>query len=150
MLRLSSSGEPTCWCLICRSERSVAPVCRARQAGTAGELPVKLRKQEPVAIEAALLLLRHRGRVLLQQRKASERRMAGFWELPSPEDLPAARHGERIGEFRHTITYHHYTFTVWAATGRAAVAKFQWFEPARLAEIPLSTTARKAMKLAGL
>jgi len=133
-------------CLLC----PVAPVCRAREAGTAAELPVKLRKQEPVAIEAALLLLRRGGRVLLQQREASERRMAGFWELPSPEDLPGARHGERIGEFRHTITFHHYTFTVWAATGRVAGAQFQWFEPARLAEIPLSTTARKAMKLAGL
>jgi A/G-specific adenine glycosylase len=132
-------------CLLC----PLAEVCRAREAGTAAQLPVKLGKQEPVAIEAVLLLLRNRGRVLLQQRHASERRMAGFWELPSPDDLPAARHGERIGEFRHTITHHHYTFTVRAATGRAPGEQLQWFELARLAEIPLSTTARKAMKLAG-
>ena len=35
-----------------------------------------------------------RGRVLLRQRDASARRMAGFWDLPAPEDLPDARVGK--------------------------------------------------------
>jgi A/G-specific adenine glycosylase len=74
--------------------------------------------------------------------------MAGFWELPSPEQLPGARIGKSIGEFRHTITHHHYTFTVNAASGRAAGAEFGWFASAQLADIPLSTTARKALHLA--
>ncbi|MGA2194837.1 MAG: A/G-specific adenine glycosylase, partial [Bryobacteraceae bacterium] len=68
--------------------------------------------------------------------------------LPTPEQLPGARIGKRIGEFRHTITYHRYTFTVKTAAGRAPGPEFAWFAPAQLSEIPLSTTARKALNTA--
>jgi A/G-specific adenine glycosylase len=126
----------------------LAKKCRALQAGTVKQLPVKLRKTEPVAIAAVLLLVRRGGRVLLRQREPSARRMAGFWELPAPEELPAARLGKIWGEFRHTITHHRYTFTVRSAAARATESNFRWFTAAGLAEIPLSTTARKALKLA--
>ena len=132
----------------CR-ECPIANCCRARQEGTVGQLPVKLRKTKPVAIAAVLLLLRRQGRVLLRRREAGARRMAGFWELPSPEELPEVRAGERLGQFRHTITHHHFTFTVRAADGVAGGPEFAWFFPAQLSGIPLSTTARKALKLAG-
>ena len=122
-------------------------MCRARAAGTAAQLPVKLRKKEPVQIEAVLLLIRSRGRILLRQREAGARRMAGFWELPAPEDLPTARHGQVLGSFRHTITHHHYTFTVCAAAGRPSGPEFAWFRPEELIAIPLSTTARKGLRL---
>ena len=76
--------------------------------------------------------------------------MAGFWDLPAPEDLPAARLGARIGEIRHTITHHHYTLEVRRATAALPDADgFRWFTVAQLAEIPFSTTARKALHLAG-
>ena len=133
-------------CLVC----PLAPCCRARQEGTAAQLPVKLRRQEPVAITAELLILRRRGRILLRRREAQASRMAGFWDLPSPEHLPAARIGRNYGDFRHTITHHHYTITVKAATGSPHGPQFQWFAPAEFAAIPLSTTARKALKLAGI
>ena len=133
-------------CLLC----PVAGCCQARAAGTAAQLPVKLRRKEPVQIEATLLLIRRRGKILLRQRHAASRRMAGFWDLPAPEDLPRARVGRRLGEFRHAITHHHYRFTVFSAQGPAAGPEFAWFEPAGLAEIPLSTTARKALQLAGV
>jgi len=126
----------------------IAQCCRARREGTAAQLPVKLRKPEPVRIDGVLLLVQHRGRILLRQKEASARRMAGFWELPSPEELPAARIGRTLGEIRHTITHHHLTFAIKAATGRATSREFRWFSPAQLVEIPLSTTARKALKLA--
>jgi A/G-specific adenine glycosylase len=126
----------------------IARHCRALQAGTVVQLPVKLRKIEPVAIAAVLLLVRRGGRVLLRQKEAGARRMAGFWELPSPEELPAARTGKSWGEFRHTITHHRYTFTVRSATVRAPGADFRWFSAPELTEIPLSTTARKALQLA--
>jgi len=88
---------------------------------------------------------------LLRQREATARSMAGFWDLPSPEDLPAARAGRRLGVIRHTITHHHYTFTVLAASARRPAGdRFAWFDSARLAEIPLSTTARKALTLADM
>jgi A/G-specific adenine glycosylase len=132
---------------LCR-ECPIAGRCRALQAGTVAQLPVKLRKTEPVAIAAVLLLVCRGRRVLLRQTEAGARRMAGFWELPAPEQLPGARAGKSWGEFRHTITHHHYTFTVRSATVRSAGPEFRWFEAAELAGIPLSTTARKALRLA--
>lgn len=135
-------------CLVC----PLAALCEARAAGTASQLPVKLRRVQPVAIQATLLLIRRRGRVLLLRRHAASRRMAGFWDLPDPESLPSARPGRIVGEFRHTITFHHYTFTVVLASFRKTVkpGALDWFDPVHLAGIPLSTTARKALQLAGI
>ena len=133
-------------CLLC----PLTAMCRARQAGTAPELPVKLRRQIPVRLEGTLLVVRKGRDVLLRQRAADARRMAGFWDLPTPEDLPAARVGESFGEIRHSITHHHYTFEVAAATVRRPGRSFRWFDATRLCEIPLSTIARKALKRAGI
>ena len=134
-------------CLVC----PLAEVCGARQSGTAAELPVKLRKQQAVRIAGELLVVERRGRVLLRQRDAASSRMAGFWDLPSPQDLPGAKKGPRIGAIRHTITHHHYTLDVRRATiARADRDGFRWFAPAALEAIPFSTTARKALKLAGI
>jgi A/G-specific adenine glycosylase len=137
-------------CLLC----PVAAECRGRAEGTAGQLPVKLRRVAPVKIESVLLVVRgaarQRGRILLRQRELDARRMAGFWELPTPEELPRARIGRHIGEFRHTITHHHYTFGVVEASGANQRPPFRWFAAAELDTIPLSTTARKALRLAGV
>jgi A/G-specific adenine glycosylase len=134
-------------CLVC----PLAAGCQARQEGTAAQLPVKLRKTTPIRLGGVLLVVRNRGRILLRQRGAAVRRMAGFWDLPAPEDLPAAKTGERLGEIRHTITHHHYRLEVRSATvSLAAGDGFRWFTIAQLAEIPISTTARKALLLAGI
>jgi A/G-specific adenine glycosylase len=141
-------GKPRC--RVC----PLASLCRAREQGTALELPVKLRTAKPVRIAGALLLVRKGRRILLRQSEAGARRMAGFWDLPAPEDLPGSRTGACFGEFRHTITHHHYTLTVLAATPPRptgpASPRFRWFDQAALTRIPLSTTARKALKLAGI
>jgi A/G-specific adenine glycosylase len=133
-------------CLLC----PIASVCRAFAEGTAGQLPVKLRRTEPVAIEGLLLVVRKGERILLRQREPDARRMAGFWELPTPDQLPRARIGRRLGAFRHTITHHHYTFGVAEASAGAPRRPFRWHEPRELPNIPLSTTARKALKMAGI
>jgi A/G-specific adenine glycosylase len=133
-------------CLVC----PVSSLCRAREQGTAAQLPVKLRKVEPVRVEGTLLVIHRRGRVLLRQREAGERRMAGFWELPTPEHLPAARVGAAIGTVRHSITHHRYHFQVARASASPRERAFRWFPTPRLAAIPLSTSARKALKLAGV
>lgn len=130
-------------CLLC----PVAGHCQARASGTTSQLPVKLRKTEPVHIEAVLLVIRRADRVLLRQRHASASRMAGFWDLPAPSDLPGARIGPQLGAFRHTITHHHYRFQVFSARGRAEGDAFRWIELRNLSQIPLSTTARKALQL---
>ncbi len=133
-------------CLVC----PLAAECAAHREGTAAQLPVKLRKTAPVRLDGTLLIVLRRGRVLLR-RRSNAGRMAGFWDLPSPEDLPQARQGETYGEIRHTITHHHYTLDVRAATASKVVGEhFAWFAPAQFGEIPLSTTARKALALASI
>ena len=126
--------------------------CQALQQGTVDQLPVKLGAVRPERIEAVLLLVRRGRRILLRQRPATERRMPGFWDLPAPENLPGARTGAAAGKFRHTITHHHYTFTVKTAHAPKrlpAGSRFRWLEPSQAGGIPLSTTARKALRLAG-
>lgn len=139
-------------CLVCPLEAR----CRARQEGTTAQLPVKLRQTAPVRIEGVLLIVRRgRGgglRVLLRQRQPDARLMAGFWDLPTPDDLPGVRLGQSFGEIRHTITHHHYTWTVRAGVPSRRLSgypdpPFRWFAPAQCAEIPLSTSARKALIL---
>jgi len=132
-------------CLVC----PLADCCRARQEGTVGQLPVKLRKPEAVRLDGILLVVREGGRILLRQRDAAAGRMAGFWELPTPEDLPAARLGARIGEIKHAITNHRYRLEVRGATAKVTDGGgFRWFTIAQLGQIPFSTTARKALRLA--
>jgi A/G-specific adenine glycosylase len=136
----------------------LAGVCQARRAGRAEQLPVKLRKTQPVKIDMAVGVVERRGRVLLWQRTADSRRLAGFWELPSPEQLPELYAMPEIGAFSHTITHHRYRVTVRAGslegTGRAASAPpagarpLRWIPIGTLASLPLSTTARKALRLA--
>ena len=133
-------------CLVC----PLAMECDARQEGTAAQLPVKLRKTDAVRLGGTLLIVRRAGRILLRRRSKGGR-MAGFWDLPSPEDLPQALPGESYGEIRHTITHHHYTLEVRAATAtKVAGEAFQWYAPSQLRDIPLSTTARKALALASI
>ena len=133
-------------CLVC----PVSAQCRGREAGRVDQLPIKLRRTAPVRLEGVLLVVQNRGRVLLRQRDAGASRMAGFWDLPSPEDVPAAQLGEHLGEIRHTITHHHYTLAVQSAVTRAQGPGFRWFRISELAGIPLSTTARKALQVAAV
>jgi A/G-specific adenine glycosylase len=133
-------------CLVC----PLSSLCRARAEGTAGQLPVKLRRVEPVRVDGTLLLIHRKGRVLLRQREISERPMAGFWELPTPDHLPAARVGVAIGTVRHSITHHRYHFQVAQASASPRERCFRWFPTQHLDAIPLSTSARKALKLAGV
>jgi A/G-specific adenine glycosylase len=123
--------------------------CRARAAGTVTQLPVKLRRIAPVKIEDTLLIVRRNGRILLRQREPDASRMAGFWDLPTPTDLPSAHLQRQLGEIRHTITHHHYRFTVAAAAARIPKGPFRWFEAAEMETVPLSTTTRKALSTIG-
>jgi A/G-specific adenine glycosylase len=130
-------------CLVC----PLAVCCRGCREGTVAQLPVKLRRTVPVELERTLLVIRRRGKLLLRQNGPDARHMAGFWDLPTPQQLPAACVGERLGEFLHTITHHRYTIAVHAATVRRVGTEYGWFDAAQFGEIPLSTTARKALKL---
>jgi A/G-specific adenine glycosylase len=122
----------------------VAKLCEARARGTQAELPLKKPKPETVRLSRTLLVVRRDGRILL----APGQRVAGFWDLP--ETLASAKAGPVVGEFGHSITHHRYRFVVREAVLTQGIVKgipkgFRWFADEQLHEIPLSTTAKKAL-----
>lgn len=137
-------AEPQC--LLCPASR----FCEARRLGIQDRLPVKSRRTEPVRIQLEFLAVRRDGKYLLWQRPPDSGRMAGFWELPEPAQLPAAAAASALGRFRHSITHHRYSVIVLEAKVAEVPAGFEWFAEARLQQIPLSTLARKALRCAGL
>jgi A/G-specific adenine glycosylase len=130
-------------CLLC----PVSADCQARLQGLQSQLPVALKRTQPVRVEATLLIVERGGKILMWRRNPDARRLGGFWELPSSEELPKARKQEALGSFRHSIMNHRYIFTVVRATVSGAASRFQWFDRAQLEGIPLSTTSRKALAL---
>ena len=128
----------------------LAAVCAARRAGRQSQLPVKLQKTAPVKVAMEVVIVERRGRLLLWQRAADARRLGGFWELPSPEQLPESAALPVIGAFRHNITHRQYRVTVRSgslARQARAPAPLQWIPMETLPSLPLSTTARKALRL---
>jgi A/G-specific adenine glycosylase len=125
----------------------LARFCEARRRGLERELPVMPRRRQPERIEKTVLLVERAGRILLWRRDGASPRLAGFWDLPEPHQLPRATLGEAIAGLRHSIVNHRYFITVVRAAVPRAPAGFRWFGPGALAEIPLSTVARKVVKL---
>ena len=131
-------------CLLC----PVSAGCEARIQGRQGELPVKLKRIDPVRVKTTLLVIQRQGKILLWRRDPASQRLGGFWELPSTEELPKVKTKRTLGSFRHSITNCHYAFTVARANFSGAQPGFEWIEPSQLQQLPLSTTARKALTLA--
>ena len=78
----------------------------------------------------------------------AERATAQSKEPKMPEAAPFVNELELR---RHSITHHRYTLSVRRATVERRAGKgFRWFRAHELARIPFSTTARKALKLAGI
>lgn len=132
-------------CLVCPIHHS----CGAHQAGTENQLPVKLRKAKPEALEIQVVILTRGKRLLLRQRALSESRMAGFWELPALDDIPGVTATELLGAFQHTIVNQRYSVSVHYAelppgrTPRGA----KWMNAECFGEIPITTITRKAIEL---
>ncbi len=130
-------------CVVC----PMAAQCEARQAGRQEQFPVKQKKSAAEQVSERILLIRRGAKYLFWQRTAGSRRMAGFWELPAAAQLPQARMVKRLGEFRHTIVNTNYRFEVMEAKAGRIAKEFCWFTPSEIAELPLSTTAKKALAL---
>jgi len=130
-------------CLLC----PVAEDCDGRRAGRQDQLPVKGHRAEPVFIDREVLVVRRGSAVLLRQRGASERLMTGFWELPERGEVPAVVDPQAIGAFRHSITHHNFSYTVWLAAVRRKPKGYRWVTAEQLAQLPLTTTTRKALQL---
>jgi A/G-specific adenine glycosylase len=135
-------------CPIC----PVAAWCEARRLGVQSELPVKLGRREPVALEISVAVARRNGRILLRRRPDTASLMPGFWELPqsqAAETLPV-RLRSLLGSFRHSITHHQYSVKVFSAAPPArSPAGCQWIAAGKLQSLPLTTISRKAMLAAG-
>ena len=99
-------------CLLC----PVVDLCEGRKAGRQDQLPVKLGKAKAIDEEVTLLLVRRNGQFLFWLRPAESKRLAGFYELPSAEQLPQATRGPLIGAVKHSIVNHRYTIAVIEAT----------------------------------
>ena len=120
----------------------VSALCEAHKQGTQGQLPLRKPKQEPARIRLTLLLIRERGKILLTKSP----RVRGFWDLPEP--FKGARLGVSLGTFRHSIMNTRYECEVWEAAARSAPAEAHWWTEEQSSEIPLSTTSKKALRLA--
>ncbi len=128
-------------CPSCPLERH----CTARRAGVEKVIGVKSRNGRFRRIPMTLLVIQHGNRILVWQRGPESKRMAGFWELPEPAQVPGAVRLATAGRFRHTITTHHYEVTVEAARLRKAPPGFRWLSEAAFERLPVSTLARKAL-----
>ncbi len=138
-------GVPRC------GECPVERHCLGRAAGRERELPVKTPKAVPRDVALDLLVLNRDvpGRepeVFLTQRGASERRLAGFWELPERALLPRVR-AESAGAFTHRIVNDRFRVSVWCGQARRVALRGGWFGTDPLAAIPLTTISRKALHL---
>jgi A/G-specific adenine glycosylase len=111
------------------------------------EFPVKLRDRRSTVVRESLLVIRRGANLLMWQRPPGSPRMAGFWELPEAATLPQACLGLQLGFFRHSITVYRFEITVFQATVENLPAGFQWIPLDRLETLPVSTLARKALRL---
>jgi A/G-specific adenine glycosylase len=120
--------------------------CLALQQSVQNELPVKSIRQSSRRVEKELLVIERSGKILIWQRSAQNGRLAGFWELPEPDQVEGAKLGERIGQFRHTIVNTNFLCHVFRASLSVVPKGFCWLAKSKIHEVPLSTTAKKALK----
>jgi A/G-specific adenine glycosylase len=123
----------------------VREYCEARRQGLENELPLSAARPSAGRRERHLLVIERSGKILLWQRPAQSKRLAGFWELPEREHVTNAEVYGRPATFRHTIVNTTYYVEVCRASMGRAPEGFQWVGKAQLGRIPLSTTAKKAL-----
>jgi len=128
-------------------ECPVAGFCQARAAGRENELPVKLKKNAARDVPLELALFRNGAGLFLIQRDPGERRLAGFWELPSKDFFPRWR-GRLATQFTHQIVNDRFRITVFEGAAPKTLPAGKWFAPEDLQAIPLTTVTRKALTLA--
>ena len=125
----------------------VAEFCAARKEGTQNSLPVKLAKAPANARELQVALFRRstpQAAWFLVRRDTSEKRLAGFWELPDRKLFPKLR-ARRSKIFIHQIVNDRFEVTVWSAKPPAMLPEGRWFKREELDDIPLATISRKAI-----
>ncbi len=123
--------------------------CGAKAAGTAAQLPVKLGGKAVREVTLDVAVLARDGRVFLVERASSERRLAGFRELPEKKAVAGARF-RAAGEFMHQIVNDRFRVRVWVAGSAARVPAGEWISASELGSLAVTTAAKKALRIAGL
>ncbi len=126
----------------------VAAFCAARSAGHESELPVKLKKPAAREVRLALVLFQEGERILLVRRSSSERRLAGFWELPAKGVVKGLR-CTKAAEFSHRIVNDCFRVTIWRCPSVPEASAGTWFSLTELKQLPLTTVTRKALAMCG-
>jgi A/G-specific adenine glycosylase len=155
--------EPKC------DECPLREQCAAFQQGRQDSLPAPKAKQVFESVREAAVIVEHRGRVYLRQCAAGER-WAGLWdfarfavsnkrgrtfqdELRQKVSTQTGLEIESIDKFttlKHGVTRFRITLDCYRAEcvkSPRLKAGSQWFKPAELADVPLSTTGRKLARL---
>jgi len=121
--------------------------CEARKQGLENQLPVRGARPSADQRGQRLLVIEKAGKVLFWQRPAESARLAKFWELPELQQLPTAKVTNYAGAFQHTIVNTTYFVEVSRATVRSRPNGFRWLAKNSLPDLPISTTAKKALAL---
>jgi A/G-specific adenine glycosylase len=125
----------------------IRPQCQGREQGIENQLPLNGVRPRASRHQKYLLAIEKRDRILLWQRPVDSRRLAGFWELPEREQVPGAKVSVAAGTFRHTIVHTTYLVEVCWATVSSCPKQLKWVAKGILRDLPLSTTAKKALNL---
>lgn len=124
--------------------------CGALASGRVGELPTPRVKEKPIAAERTLYVLSDRTGRLLMRRRPNKGRMAGMLDLL--EELPAkSSEPQSLGSFKHSILNKRYEVTVYSSrtNGRTGVDEsWEWIAREKIGALPLTTMAKKGIKLA--
>ena len=144
-----ASRDPAC-------ERCpISGLCVARKEGRIAELPSPKARPSTIEVDAVVLAATRNGRWLLE-RRPSEGRMAGMWQMPTVErrgrlfakDPPRGlREEEALCEVRHTITRHRIRAVVKRASlvARTPPSGTAWVAEKSLSGIALTGMTRKCL-----
>ena len=126
-------------CARCPLER----YCAARGKGQVHLYPQPRARRVTREVRLALALIR-RGKSILLQPPGGDGLWPEFWNLPEAASLGLHKR-RRLGRVRHTFTFRKIQIDVLAGEPARIPAGLVFVSPARLARLPLSTPARKAL-----
>ncbi|MBM3759877.1 MAG: A/G-specific adenine glycosylase [Acidobacteria bacterium] len=122
--------------------------CDAKLQGLQHTIPIQLAKQKPILEDRTVLWILKGDTLLLWQREADSRRLAGFWELPEPQMVPKVILLADLGVFSHSIVNHKYRIILKRGKLQGvATSPCQWVHLDQLGDLPVSTVVRKCLKL---
>ena len=133
--------------------------CRAKAEGRASELPWPRARRPMIDVELSVAAVVDGDRWLIE-RRPSNGRMAGMWQLPTLERTGSGLYPARwpagveiqtsaeLGEVRHTITHHRIRAAVVSArlVGSTTHAQFAWFARGDIDALALTGMARKVFR----